>query len=63
MPKSISKLCHSFLSRGGTIEAVVMGGRQYAADIPQGGLDVPCKYVFSGEKELVRRLKRALKKT
>ena len=38
VPKNISKLCHSFHFRGGTIEAVVIGERQYAADLPQGGL-------------------------
>ena len=51
----------SFITRGGTIQAIVTGSRQYAADLPQGGLDVPCKYLFIGEKRLVRRLERRLK--
>ena len=58
VPK-FSKLCHSFLTQGGTIEAVVMGVRHFADDLPQG-LDVPCKYIFSGNKELLQRLKKAL---
>ena len=34
VPKKISKLCNSFLARGGEIEAVITGSRQYADDLP-----------------------------
>ena len=60
--KKISKLCNSFLARGGEIEAVTTGSRQYADDLPQGGLDVLCKYIFSGDRALIQRLKHALRK-
>ena len=44
IPMKISRLCNSFITRGGTIEAVVTGSIQFATDLPQGGLDIPCKY-------------------
>ena len=44
VPKNISKFCYSFLSRGGTIEVIITGPCQFAEDLPQGRLDVPCKY-------------------
>ena len=61
VPKKISKLCHSFLSRGGTIEVVITGPCQFAEDLPQGGLDIPCKYIFTGDKSLIRRAQKALR--
>ena len=35
VPMKISGLCSSFITRGGTIEALVSESRQYAADLPQ----------------------------
>ncbi len=60
VPKKISRLCHSFLSRGGDIEVRILGRRK-RSDLPQGGLDVPCLLTFNGKQQLVRRLRRALK--
>ncbi len=45
VPKKFSRIFHFFLLRGGSIEAVVTGPRQYASDLHQGGLDIPCTYV------------------
>ena len=59
VPKKISKLCHSFLARGG---AVITGARHFADDLLQVCLDVPCKYNFMGDRALIQRLKHALKK-
>ena len=33
VPRKFSKLCHSFLTRGGTIDTVVMGWRHFAEDL------------------------------
>ena len=44
IPMKISQLYNSFITKGGTIEVVIMESRQFAADLPQGGLDIPCKY-------------------
>ncbi len=59
VPRNISRLCHSFLSRNGIIEVRVLGRRK-RSDLPQGGLDVPCMFIFTGKKKLVKRLQRAL---
>ena len=60
VPRKISKLCNSFLARGGTIEVQVLGRRK-RSNLPQGGLDVPCILTFTGKQQLVRRLQKALK--
>jgi len=48
VPRTISVPCDLFLKKGGTISCVVTGPRQYSTDLEQGGLDVPCKLIFSG---------------
>ena len=55
----ISKLCSAFLTRNGTIQATVTGGRVHSA-LEQGGLDIPCMFTFVGERRMVLRLKRCL---
>ncbi len=51
--RNISTLCHFFIRRLGTITCQVTGSRWYSSDLPQGGLEVPCMYTFSGTaKEL-----------
>ena len=49
VPMKYSRISWSFFSRGGRIEAVVTGPRKFADDLEQGGLDIPCKYIFCGE--------------
>ena len=31
----------------------ITGGRQHSKDLPQGGLEVPCIYVFTGPSDIV----------
>ena len=63
VPRKYSRIFWSFLNRGGYIEAVVTGPRKFANDLAQGGLDIPCKYIFChGEKGLVKKLTKLLKK-
>ena len=45
-PRKISALCSIFIRRGGKITCQVSGRRRYSSDIPQGGLEVPCKMTF-----------------
>ena len=52
IPMKISRLCTSFISKGGRIEALVCGSRQYAADLPQAGLDVPASTCFQERRNL-----------
>ena len=60
LPRKISKICSLFL-RGGTISCIVSGGRRYSADLPQGGLEIPCKLLFKGKAKKMEKLKRCLK--
>ena len=47
VPRRISPLCSVFIRRGGSITCVVDGPRRYSSDLPQGGLELPCKLIFS----------------
>jgi len=46
VPCLISMVCSIFIRRGGAIVCIVTGPRQYSSDLPQGGLEVPCRYIF-----------------
>ena len=46
VPRLIPMVCSIFIRRGGCIMCVVTGSRQYSADLPQGGLEIPCCYIF-----------------
>ena len=46
VPRAISSICSIFLRRGGTISCRVNGSRRYSADLPQGGLEIPCILTF-----------------
>ncbi len=58
IPKKYSRIFWSFLNRRGHVEAIVTGPRKFADDLEHGGLDIPCKYLFVGEKQLVRKVKK-----
>ena len=58
LPRAQSKIYSLFLLRNGTIDCVVIGSRRYSADLPQGGLEVPCKLIFNGKHEEIKKLKR-----
>lgn len=40
-----------FLCREDTIECTVTGAQYYSADLPQGGLEVPCELRFQGSSQ------------
>ena len=46
VPRRISPLCSVFIRRGGSITCIVDGPRRHSADLPQGGLELPCKLKF-----------------
>ena len=46
VPRKISAICLLFIHRGGTINSRVDGHRRYSADLPQGGLEIPCILTF-----------------
>jgi len=45
-PRKTSALCSIFIRCGSEITCQVTSGRQYLSDLPQGGLEVPCKLTF-----------------
>ena len=57
VPHSISTLCSLFIERGGNIKCEVTGNRQYSYDLPQGGLELPCKLVFFGPNMEIAKVK------
>ena len=42
LPRQTSTICHLFLRKGGIITCTISGRWQYLADLPQGGLELPC---------------------
>lgn len=60
LPRKISAVCSLFLRRHGTIACTVNGSRRYSRDLPQGGLEVPCILVFSGESLLIDKVKKLI---
>ena len=47
LPRKVSRICSLFLRRGGIISCEVTGTRRYSADLLQGGLEIPCKLLFT----------------
>ncbi len=62
IPKNISLLCSLFLRRGGSITCEVSGQRRRSTDLVQGGLEIPCKLILTGEEGELKKLKRLKRK-
>lgn len=60
VPKEISKLVAFFIKHGGMLKCVVADGGKYKHSEEAGGLEIPCVMVFSGQRDLVERLKTLL---
>ena len=60
LPRKVSTLCSLFIRRGGTIHCRITGRRRYSADLPQGGLEVPCRLQFEGSVKESDKLQRSL---
>ena len=60
VPRKISFLCSVFIRRGGSIHCLVNGDRRYSNDLPQGGMEVPCRLVFSGTEKDLNKAKKHL---
>jgi hypothetical protein len=57
LPRTISRIAALFLRRGGTIHCTVTGRRRHSADLPQGGLEIPCSVKFKGDpKDIIKLL-------
>ena len=60
VPRIISAACSLFLRKNGRIRCDISGARHHSADLPQGGLEVPCILMFYGEETLVEKVRRLL---
>lgn len=58
LPRKISAACSVFLRKGGQISCFITAPKRYSADLPQGGLEVPCSLKFNGKPEELRKLKK-----
>ena len=58
--RHISAACSLFIQKGGRVLCTVQASRRYSADLPQGGLEVPCTLRFSGAEKIVTKLRRLL---
>ena len=63
LPKQISTPCHLFLRKGGSISCIVNGRCQYSSNLPQGGLEVPCRLIFKGNQKNMDKLKLLLQES
>ena len=61
VPRRISTACNLFIQKGGVIVCTVTGPRRYSSDLPQGGLEVPCRLSFRGDSKLITKLNRLLR--
>lgn len=43
------------------MHCIVTGGRRYSADLPQGGLEIPCKLHFEGKSKEITKVKKHFK--
>ena len=56
LPRNLSRVCSLFIRRGGMIQCTVTGRRRYSADLPQGGLEIPCFLLFKGSTKEIQKL-------
>lgn len=61
IPRKISSVCSMFLRKGGSLTCQVLSLRRYSADLPQGGLEVPCLLKFCGERKDVNIVEKLIK--
>ena len=55
VPHVIFVHLHIIFRRGDIIKATVTGARHYSQDLPQGSLELPCTYRFTGKVALTKK--------
>ena len=53
---NISTVCSLFIRRGGAIFCMVTGWHRHSRDLPQGGIEIPCKYRFVGNGKEIKKV-------
>ena len=63
VPRKISAACSLSIQRGGTLTCIIVDTRrQYSTDLPQGGLQIPCKFEFKCDNaELLSNIKKLVR--
>ena len=61
VPRYISALCSLFIRHGGAVYSIVLGERRYSRDLPQGGMEIPCRLHFVGNGRELKKVKSFLK--
>ena len=61
LPKKMARIYSLFLRRGGVIRCRVAGRRRYSADLPQGGLEIPCVLILEGKCKELKKFRALLK--
>ena len=59
-PRKILSVFSLFLRHGGSIRCRVTASRRYSADLPQGGLEIPCIYKLEGDKLYLARAQKLI---
>ena len=55
----ISAACALFMAKKGIVSCKITGSRHFSADLPQGRLEVPCVFTFTGDLKDVSQYKEA----
>ena len=58
VPHALSAVCCLFLGKGSTIFCEVTGRRRFSADLPQGGVEVPCTLIFTGAGKYIAKVQK-----
>ena len=62
VPRHISCICTLFICRGGVLNCLTTSSRRYSRDLLQGGMEIPCQYIFCGNKDLVEKIRGCLER-
>ena len=54
----ISFDCAVFIRLGGIINCKVEGNQRYSSDLPQGGMEIPCKLIFKGPLKVLQKVQK-----
>lgn len=61
VPRKSSAACSLFLLFGGTVCCKITDNkRRYSSDLPQGGLEIPCKFIFQGDTKSVAKVRKLI---
>ena len=61
LPKKYFKIFSLFIRRGRSITCKVIGRCHYSRDLPQGGLEIPCKLILLGKSDNIKNVNKLIK--